>query len=40
MKVKEKKEVETVSDILCDVCLVSTRVEGDGLHYAMLQAHW
>ena len=40
MKIREMKEVETVSDILCDVCLHSTRVEGDGLQYAMLQAHW
>ena len=40
MKIREKKEVETVSDILCDVCLDSTRVAGDGLQYAILQAHW
>lgn len=40
MKVIEMKEVETVSDILCDVCLESTRVEEYGLQYAMLQAHW
>ena len=40
MKIKEKKEVEIVSDILCDVCLESTRVEGYSLQYAILQAHW
>lgn len=40
MKIKEKKEVEIVSDILCDVCLESTRVEDYGLQYAMLQARW
>ena len=40
MKVKEKREVEIVSDILCDVCLDSTRVAGNGLQYALLQAQW
>lgn len=40
MKVKKKREVEIVSDVLCDVCLESTRVAGNGLQYALLQAQW
>ena len=40
MKVKEKREVEIVSDVLCDVCLDSARVAGNGLQYALLQAQW
>ena len=40
MKIKEKKAVEVVRDILCDVCLDSTRVEGGSLQYGVLQAHW
>lgn len=31
---------ETVADISCDVCGQSTRVEGYGLQYGTLQAHW
>lgn len=40
MKIKEKQAVEVVHDLLCDVCLESTRVEGGSLQYAVLQAHW
>ncbi|MDR7285627.1 hypothetical protein J2X84_004476 [Pseudomonas corrugata] len=40
MKIKEKQAVEVVRDILCDVCLDSTRVEGGSLQYGVLQAHW
>jgi hypothetical protein len=40
MKIKEKKAVEVVSDLRCDVCLDSTRVEGGSLQYGVLQAHW
>jgi hypothetical protein len=36
MKIKEKKAVEVVRDILCDVCLDSTRVEGGSLQYGAL----
>lgn len=31
---------ETVADITCDVCCQSTRVEGYGLQFGTLQAHW
>lgn len=40
MKIRELREVEIVSDIVCDVCLESARVDGDSLQYGLLQAHW
>ena len=40
MKVTEKVEVDTVTDVVCDVCLTSTRLAGEGLEFATLKAHW
>lgn len=40
MKITGKVEVDTVTDVVCDVCLCSTRVANDGLEFATLQAHW
>lgn len=40
MKVTEKIEIDAVTDVICDVCLSSTRVAGNGLEFASLQAHW
>lgn len=40
MKIIEKVEIDTVTDVMCDVCLCSTRVANDGLEFATLQAHW
>lgn len=40
MKVTEKVEVEAVTDVVCDVCLTTTRVAGENLEYATLQAQW
>ncbi|WP_237673408.1 hypothetical protein [Vreelandella profundi] len=40
MKVIEKVEVDTVTDVVCDVCLCSTRVENGGLEFATLSALW
>tara|TARA_R110000824_G_scaffold208405_1_gene394023 strand:+ start:14342 stop:14653 length:312 start_codon:yes stop_codon:yes gene_type:complete len=40
MKVIEKVEVDTVTDVICDVCLTSTRLASEGLEFATLQAHW
>ncbi|TFY85532.1 hypothetical protein DYL61_29435 [Pseudomonas nabeulensis] len=40
MNIKEKQAVEVVRDLLCDVCLDSTRFEGGSLRYGVLQAHW
>lgn len=40
MKVIGKVEIEGVSDVVCDVCRLTTRVDGGGLQFATLQAHW
>lgn len=40
MKVIGKVEIEGVSDVVCDVCRFTTRVDGGGLQFATLQAHW
>ena len=40
MKVTEKVEVEAVTDVVCDVCLTTTRVADENLEYATLKAHW
>lgn len=40
MKRIEKREVDTVTDVVCDVCLTSTEVTGGGSGFATLQAHW
>jgi len=34
------QSVETVVDIICDVCHQSTRVEGYGQQFGTLQAQW
>ncbi|WP_371257583.1 hypothetical protein [Pseudomonas sp. BAY1663] len=34
------EQTESVSDVLCDVCGDSTRVEGYGLQFGTLQASW
>lgn len=31
---------ETTSDVTCDVCCQSTRIEGYGLQFGALQARW
>ncbi|CAM3755078.1 hypothetical protein ACT3TQ_05945 [Halomonas sp. AOP12-C2-37] len=40
MKIIEKVEIDSVTDVMCDVCLCSTRVANVGLEFATLQAHW
>lgn len=40
MKVTGTMKVETVTDVLCDVCGCSTRVTPGGLQFATLKAHW
>tara|TARA_R110000796_G_scaffold252646_1_gene390334 strand:- start:35060 stop:35437 length:378 start_codon:yes stop_codon:yes gene_type:complete len=40
MKITEMVEIETVTDVQCDVCLCSTQVTSGGLEFATLQAHW
>lgn len=40
MKRVTTQPAETVVDIVCDVCGQSTRVDGFGLQFGTLQAHW
>jgi hypothetical protein len=40
MKIVEKVEIDTVTDVLCDVCLCSTQATSGGLEFATLNAHW
>ena len=40
MKITGRVEVEAVTDVRCDVCGCSTRLESGNLEYGMLQAHW
>jgi hypothetical protein len=40
MKIIGKVEIESVMDVVCDVCQLSTRVTNGGLQFATLQAHW
>lgn len=40
LKITGRIEIETVTDIKCDVCSCSTRVANGGLQFASLQAHW
>jgi hypothetical protein len=32
--------VEAVTDVVCDVCRCSTRLDTGGLQFGTLQAHW
>ena len=40
MKITAMKQTESVSDVLCDVCGDSTRIEGYGLQFGTLSASW
>ena len=40
MKTTAMEQTESVSDVLCDVCGDSTRVEGYGLQFGTLRASW
>lgn len=40
MKITAMKQTESVSDVLCDVCGGSTRIEGYGLQFGTLSASW
>jgi hypothetical protein len=40
MKVTAVEPVESVSDVLCDICGDSTRIEGYGLQFGTLRASW
>ncbi|WP_285349483.1 hypothetical protein [Pseudomonas sp. ME-P-057] len=40
MKITGKVEIEAVTDVVCDVCRLTTRSESGVLQFAVLQAHW
>lgn len=40
MKITGKVEIKDVTDVICDVCLLTTRVQGAGLQFGTLQALW
>jgi len=40
MKIIEKMKVDSVTDVVCDVCFCSTQVIDGGLEFATLQANW
>ena len=40
MKITAMEQTESVRDVLCDVCVDSTRVEGYGLQFGTLRASW
>lgn len=40
MKITGRVEVETVTDVVCDVCHCSTRLDTGGHQFGTLQAYW
>ncbi|HGY9618732.1 TPA: hypothetical protein ACOJNU_000805 [Pseudomonas putida] len=40
MKITGRVEVETVTDVMCDVCRCSTLLGAGGHQFGTLQAHW
>lgn len=40
MKITGRIEAEAVTDVRCDVCGCSARLESGNLEYGMLHAHW
>ncbi|AZC51733.1 hypothetical protein C4K35_4154 [Pseudomonas chlororaphis subsp. piscium] len=40
MKILRRVESEAVTDVQCDVCDASTRLENGNLQYGKLEAHW
>ncbi|MGV8865018.1 MAG: hypothetical protein ACOH2T_28195 [Pseudomonas sp.] len=40
MKIKGMVETEVVTDVVCDICQLTTRAEIGGLQFGTLQAHW
>lgn|SRR5699024_1700312 len=40
MNIIGKKEVDTVTDVVCDVCLCSTQIDNGGHEFATIKAHW
>ncbi|RAU48145.1 MULTISPECIES: hypothetical protein [unclassified Pseudomonas] len=40
MKITGKVQIEAVTDVVCDICLLTTTVNGGGFQFGTLQAHW
>lgn len=40
MKITGRIEVETVTDVICDICGETTRLETGANQYGTLKAHW
>ncbi|KFE43858.1 hypothetical protein [Pseudomonas syringae] len=40
MKITGKVEIEAVTDVVCDVCQLTTKVPNGGLEFATMQARW
>jgi hypothetical protein len=40
MKITSQVQTEKVTDVTCDVCQCSTRLDNGGLQYGTLQAYW
>ncbi|EOG3619034.1 hypothetical protein G7017_07070 [Pseudomonas fulva] len=40
MKIIGRVEVEAVTDVICDICRCSTRLDTGGHQFGTLQAHW
>lgn len=40
MKITGRVETEVVTDVKCDICTRSTRVDAGGLQFATLKAKW
>jgi hypothetical protein len=40
MKITGRVEIETVTDVVCDVCRCSTRLNPGGHQFCTLQAQW
>lgn len=40
MKIRTVETIEIVTNVICDVCGVSTRVEGYGMQFGTVQARW
>lgn len=40
MKITAMEQAKSISEVLCDICGDSTRVEGQGLQFGTLRASW
>lgn len=40
MKITAMEQIESINDVLCDVCGGSTRIEGYGLQFGTLSGSW